>query len=134
MTIERILSLFATIVSVVAVPASGYLSYLYAIKGERRKEWNALAEPVIDYFFRKAKEHGKGSFYLKIDIPFDKIAQLRRRMSSKETIAFEREFSSYVALTNKFNNQQAMTKEDKINGCKEAAMHASAIIKVIRLK
>ncbi|WP_041525801.1 hypothetical protein [Pantoea sp. At-9b] len=42
MTLDRMLSIFATIVSVVAVPASGYLSYRYAIKGEKRKEFNAV--------------------------------------------------------------------------------------------
>lgn len=36
----------ALIVSVVAVPASGYFSYHYAIKGERRKEFNAIADPI----------------------------------------------------------------------------------------
>lgn len=47
MTIDRMLSLFATIVSVVAVPASGYLSYRYAIKGEKRKEWNEITGKLI---------------------------------------------------------------------------------------
>jgi hypothetical protein len=44
MTLDRMLSIFATIVSVVAVPASGYLSYRYAIKGEKRKEFNAVTD------------------------------------------------------------------------------------------
>lgn len=46
MTLDRMLSLFATIVSVVAVPASGYLSYRYAIKGEKRKEFNAVTDSL----------------------------------------------------------------------------------------
>lgn len=46
MTLDRILSLFATIVLVVAVPASGYLSYRYAIKGEKRKEFNAVTDSL----------------------------------------------------------------------------------------
>jgi hypothetical protein len=36
----------ALIVSVIAVPASGYFSYKYAIKGERRKEFNAVADSL----------------------------------------------------------------------------------------
>ncbi|EPK3139680.1 hypothetical protein [Enterobacter cloacae] len=44
MTIDRILSIIATTVSFIAVPASGYLSYRYAIKGEKRKEFNAIAD------------------------------------------------------------------------------------------
>ncbi|HID7507789.1 TPA: hypothetical protein ACXHW4_001612 [Enterobacter hormaechei] len=53
MTIDRILSLIAIIVSFIAVPASGYLSYRYAIKGERRKEFNAIADEIR----RKLREH-----------------------------------------------------------------------------
>ncbi|EEC2774640.1 hypothetical protein ACFJ96_004738 [Salmonella enterica] len=39
----------AMIVSLVAVPASGYLSYHYAIRGAKRKEWNEVAEPILEY-------------------------------------------------------------------------------------
>lgn len=46
MTIDRILSIIATIVSFVAVPASGYLSYRYAIVGEKRKEFNLVSDPL----------------------------------------------------------------------------------------
>ncbi|MBJ9303732.1 hypothetical protein I5504_11770 [Citrobacter koseri] len=46
MTIDRILSIIAIIVSFIAVPASGYLSYRYAIKGEKRKEFNAIADII----------------------------------------------------------------------------------------
>ncbi|ELV7528450.1 hypothetical protein QMU90_002312 [Edwardsiella ictaluri] len=40
------LSTISAFVSFVAVPASGYLSYRFAIKGKRRDEWNALADPM----------------------------------------------------------------------------------------
>lgn len=46
MTIDRILAIIATITAFIAVPASGYLSYHYAIKGEKRKEWNLAATPI----------------------------------------------------------------------------------------
>lgn len=36
----------AMIVAIVAVPASGYLSYHYAIKGEKRKEFNLVADTI----------------------------------------------------------------------------------------
>ncbi|EMA4150186.1 hypothetical protein ACN5LS_004306 [Cronobacter sakazakii] len=44
MTIDRILSIIAIIVSFTAVPVSGYLSYRYAIKGEKRKEFNSVTD------------------------------------------------------------------------------------------
>ncbi|HHJ0460942.1 TPA: hypothetical protein ACQDQ8_004826 [Serratia marcescens] len=46
MTIDRILSISSIIVSCVAVPASGYLSYHFAIRGEKRKEFNAVSDPI----------------------------------------------------------------------------------------
>lgn len=52
MTIDRILSIIAIIVSFIAVPASGYLSYRYAKKGEKRKEFN-LAADKLRYKFRE---------------------------------------------------------------------------------
>ena len=42
----------AMIVSITAVPASGYLSYRYAIKGEKRKGFN-LAADSLRYKFRE---------------------------------------------------------------------------------
>ncbi|HDL8284746.1 TPA: hypothetical protein PXQ99_001518 [Yersinia enterocolitica] len=42
-----IIATIAMIVAFVAVPASGYLSYHYAIKGERRKEFNSVADPIM---------------------------------------------------------------------------------------
>jgi len=52
MTIDRILSIVAIIVSFIAVPASGYLSYRYATKGEKRKEFNLVADN-LRYKFRE---------------------------------------------------------------------------------
>ncbi|HHA1388848.1 TPA: hypothetical protein ACOEBK_000710 [Enterobacter ludwigii] len=46
MSIDRILSIIAIIVSFIAVPASGYLSYRYATKGEKRKEFNLVADKI----------------------------------------------------------------------------------------
>ena len=89
MTIDRMLSLFATIVSLVAVPASGYFSYRYAIKGEKRKEWNALVEPVlssleeINHFWLKEQDVHVNH------IPLDNIERLRRRMTTSERAKFD---------------------------------------------
>ncbi|HBU8849396.1 TPA: hypothetical protein MDF20_000967 [Citrobacter sedlakii] len=53
MTIDRILSIIATTVSFIAIPASGFISYRYAILGERRKEFNAVADNIR----HKLREH-----------------------------------------------------------------------------
>lgn len=49
MSYSDIVATIAMIVSISAVPASGYLSYRYAIKGEKRKEWNSVVEPILEY-------------------------------------------------------------------------------------
>lgn len=102
MTIDRMLSIFATIVSVVAVPASGYLSYRYAIKGEKRKEWNALAEPLLIILEEQLRACRKGRMS-KHDrdgaaFPYDSVNSLKRRLSGKDLEKFNAKYSEYHKL------------------------------------
>lgn len=46
MSYSDIVATIAMIVSITAVPASGYLSYRYATKGEKRKEFNAVSDII----------------------------------------------------------------------------------------
>ncbi|MDT7094722.1 hypothetical protein [Citrobacter amalonaticus] len=46
MSYSDIVATIAMIVSITAVPASGYFSYRYAIKGEKRKEFNAISDII----------------------------------------------------------------------------------------
>ncbi|HIC8437260.1 TPA: hypothetical protein ACW7QV_003355 [Citrobacter braakii] len=46
MSYSDVLATIAIIVSVVGTFASGYISYHFAIKGERRKEFNAIADQI----------------------------------------------------------------------------------------
>lgn len=62
MTIDRVLSIIATTVSFVAIPASGFISYRYAILGERRKEFNAVADN-IRHKLREHQRHMEISIY-----------------------------------------------------------------------
>lgn len=62
MTIDRILSLIAIIVSFIAVPASGYLSYRYAVIGEKRKEFNVVSD-VIRQKLREHERHLEQGIY-----------------------------------------------------------------------
>jgi hypothetical protein len=44
MSYSDIVATIAMIISISAVPASGYLSYHFAIRGEKRKEFNSVAD------------------------------------------------------------------------------------------
>ncbi|KLF39119.1 hypothetical protein [Klebsiella aerogenes] len=46
MSYSDIVATIAMIVSITAVPASGYLSYRHAVKGEKRKEFNAISDII----------------------------------------------------------------------------------------
>ncbi|MDA5482863.1 hypothetical protein PGS49_19755 [Yersinia intermedia] len=62
MTIDRILSVIAIIVAFVAIPASAYASYHYAIKGERRKEFNSVADQIMMYLLEQLDSVNNGYF------------------------------------------------------------------------
>lgn len=63
MTIDRILSISSIIVSCIAVPASGYLSYRYAIRGEKRKEWNLIAAPIRERLINQIDAINNGGYF-----------------------------------------------------------------------
>lgn len=46
MTYSDCVATIAMIVAAIAVPATGYISYYFAIKGEKRKEWNQVSIPI----------------------------------------------------------------------------------------
>lgn len=50
MSYSDIVATIALFISITAVPVSGYLSYRYAIKGEKRKEFNGVTEPLRHKF------------------------------------------------------------------------------------
>jgi len=98
MTIERILSLFATMVSVVAVPASGYLSYRFAVIGEKRKEWNAIAEPLLEHYETVAREAKNNQTYSTTAIPVEQVDKIQRRMRASDRKEFRLLVESIISL------------------------------------
>lgn len=54
----------AIIISLIAVPASGYLSYFFAIRGEKRKEWNLLADPMRQKLLMQIDAILRSDYYL----------------------------------------------------------------------
>ena len=89
MMIDRIISISAMIISIIAVPASGYLSYRYAILGEKRKEWNSLAEPIIDSFEEMIIIWEEQQSLNRDIIPYQNVEKIRRRMGSKQLQKFD---------------------------------------------
>ncbi|HEI6789167.1 TPA: hypothetical protein SK266_000626 [Yersinia enterocolitica] len=100
MEYSDIISTIALIISIIAVPATYYLGYKAAVKNDKRKEWNQLAEPIIikleehcELLERKALPHMHDPYF-----PNDKMAAIRRRLKTKERIVLDEIFNRYLAL------------------------------------
>ncbi|HHD7207867.1 TPA: hypothetical protein ACNOH0_003781 [Enterobacter hormaechei] len=125
MTYSDTVSTIAMIVAFVAIPASAYLSYSYAIKGERRKEWNAIAEVLLAHYEQVHKEAEDNSTYSTTTIPIDEFVRIQRRM----TVSEKKEFRDLVALIVKLRNEKPDAARNK-----ELAAASSKICKVLKLR
>lgn len=125
MTYSDTVSTIAMIVAFVAIPASAYLSYSYAIKGERRKEWNAIAEVLLSHYEQVHKEAEDNCTYSTTTIPIDEFVRIQRRMTASE----KKEFRKLVATIVKLRN----TKPDTERNLKLASS-AERICKILKLK
>ncbi|MGM8465509.1 hypothetical protein ACS6GF_23555 [Enterobacter cloacae] len=125
MTYSDTVSTIAMIVAFVAIPASAYLSYSYAIKGERRKEWNAIAEVLLSHYEQVHKEAEDNSTYSTTTIPIDEFVRIQRRM----TVSEKKEFRDLVALIVKLRNEKPDAARNK-----ELAAASSKICKVLKLR
>lgn len=108
MTIDRILSIIAIIASFIAVPASGYLSYRYAIKGEKRKEFNAIADNLRKRFREQLRfiEQGfypaDGTLEVK-DFEIEMLIDVSPSMKKRDIQAVWKDYLSALKSAGDFN-------------------------------
>lgn len=127
---SEIVASISLVGTVIGIPVSAYCSYHYAIKGERRKEWNTLSEPILSYFFTNIAAHKAGDFSGVSELPLEKIHLLSQRFSTKEILAFTPLFTRYMEIINKVKSTPSMGKTLGI----EAALVAGSIQEIIKIK
>ena len=99
MTIDRVLSIIATTVSFIAIPASGFISYRYAILGERRKEFNAVADN-IRHKLREHQRHMEQNIY-----PSGEYLEIsQQEFDTLADVAYERDRKTIRTLCDKYHN------------------------------
>ncbi len=108
MQYSDVVATIAIIVSFIAVPASGYLSYRYAVIGEKRKEFNAVAD-VIRQKLREHRRHFEQELYPsgqyievsqhEYDLLIDVSASGRRDSVRRRVDDYQSALSSSVELT-----------------------------------
>lgn len=97
MTIDRVLSIIATTVSFIAIPASGFISYRYAILGERRKEFNAVADN-IRHKLREHQRHMEQNIY-----PSGEYLEIsQQEFDTLADVAYERDRKTIRTLCDKY--------------------------------
>lgn len=97
---SNIVATIAMVVAFVAVPASAYFSYKYAIKGEKRKEWNAIAEPLLEHYEQVSDEAKRGQTYSTTSIPIEQFDKIKRRMTHAQREGFLRLAEQVILLRN----------------------------------
>ncbi|WP_413730833.1 hypothetical protein [Sodalis sp. RH22] len=139
MQYPEVVSTIALIVSVIAIPATYLIGVSVGKKNDKRKEFNALAEPVLAFFERRIREHGAGTFYNQYQVPFEVINSLRRRLTKRESLRFNKAFGAYIAIMNRFTahhtNENPGPDEDETKSlCKEAERLSREICSILKLR
>ncbi|WP_194760958.1 hypothetical protein [Klebsiella variicola] len=109
MTYSDCVATIAMIVAVIAVPATGYLSYYFAIKGEKRKEWNQLSIPIREKLISHIDDMRRGQFshpeVKRIDIL--KFSDIRGKLDNSDLM------SAYDEYENSHQGEEVLIKTNK---------------------
>lgn len=109
MTYSDFVATIAMIVAVIAVPATGYLSYYFAIKGEKRKEWNQVSIPIREKLISHIDDMRRGQFshpeVKRIDIL--KFSDIRGKLDNSDLM------SAYDEYENSHQGEEVLIKTNK---------------------
>ncbi|WP_064169428.1 hypothetical protein [Klebsiella variicola] len=109
MTYSDCVATIAMIVAVIAVPATGYLSYYFAIKGEKRKEWNQVSIPIREKLISHIDDMRRGQFshpeVKRIDIL--KFSDIRGKLDNSDLM------SAYDEYENSHKGEEVLIKTNK---------------------
>lgn len=98
MTYSEIVSTIAIIISIVAVPASGLISYRVAIKGEKRKEYNSIVLPIRLEIIKQIDSIKNKDFYT-TKIQREQILLVCDLMDEKRSQALLDHYEQYAYAT-----------------------------------
>ncbi|MGY0146996.1 hypothetical protein [Edwardsiella tarda] len=127
---ESIRSTLALIISVIATPVSAYWSYRNAISGEKRKEFNAITEPVLAVLEMVECSWSRRES-LSVD-PFDaeSIAKIRRRLSSRKVKIYDELWSRYYLCAGRIK----LNEQDYEDAFNDGVLVLKKLQKIHRLR
>ncbi|MDH0356522.1 hypothetical protein [Morganella sp. GD04133] len=131
MSYSDIMSTIATIIAFIAIPATYYNGVRVGRVNDKRKEFNAVAEPmlvILEEHIERLKSGRKpqvtsivcGSLF-----PQEILSALRRRMPEKQVNEMDRRLNQYVESIAELNSGDSYDS---------AIKNASALIRLLRLR
>ncbi|TDB57223.1 hypothetical protein [Photorhabdus khanii] len=107
----EILKHYSPAISVITFIAGLYVGNKQAIGRDKRKEFNALAEPIIESFDIMLRWLELRSFTSAHVLPNQKIQQLMRRLSKCDKRKFERLIDNYHSAITPLRNDHSRENE-----------------------
>ncbi|HDX5738003.1 TPA: hypothetical protein ROS75_002149 [Yersinia enterocolitica] len=117
MTYSDAVATIAIIISVAALPATYYFGYKAAVRNDKRKEWNAVAEPIIEYLEghlsslnrkRRPPDNNLNNFPRK---SWDAALRRSTRPNAEE---LERLLADYRSVLDEVDNSTAILRAEKL--------------------
>lgn len=125
------MSTIATIIAFIAIPATYYNGVRVGRVNDKRKEFNAVAEPMlvileehIDYL-KSGKKPQVISIFCGSLFPQEILSALRRRMPEKQVNEMDRRLNQYMESIAELNSDGSYDS---------AIKNASALIRLLRLR
>lgn len=131
MSYSDIMSTIATIIAFIAIPATYYNGVRVGRVNDKRKEFNAVAEPMliileahIDYL-KSGRKPQVISIFCGSLFPQETLSALRRRMPEKQVNEMNKQINKYL---------ESIDGLDADGGYDSAVKNASALMNLLRLR
>lgn len=131
MSYSDIMSTIATIIAFIAIPATYYNGVRVGRVNDKRKEFNAVAEPMlvileehIDYL-KSGRKPQVISIFCGSLFPQETLSSLRRRLSEKQVNEMDKRINQYMESIAELNSDGSYDS---------AVKNASALMTLLRLR
>ncbi|ANI31938.1 MULTISPECIES: hypothetical protein [Yersinia] len=132
MTYSDAVATIAIIISVVALPATYYFGYKAAVRNDNRKEWNAIAEPILAEL-ELIQSIWEGNDSLSVDpLPYQNIEMLSRRVTNKKSKELKAVWDRYYQCRDRIKRPE---QHDDISAIyRDGIESVKALRKIMRLR
>ncbi|HGJ5877853.1 MAG TPA: hypothetical protein ACHBZ9_01885 [Arsenophonus nasoniae] len=107
----KILQLYSPLISLLTFFLGLYIGNKHAIGRDKRQEFNARAEPIIEYFDYMQSWFEQRGFTTAFLLPESAISRLMRRLSKRKQKRFDALIRQYQSTFNQLKHEKTRTEE-----------------------